>query len=220
MRSLALLSFLLCAAAGCPADPDGQGPPDATAPADDASPGSGGLVFRWKLDKGLPVEAGSSVTIDSIELRLRDVRALGDAAPGDARTTRDALELTWKPPEAPEPLAFRSAPPGLYSELQGRLAGDGGGFAFRIRGTAPWRDGELHAFEVEDEGATAFSVALSNVELKAGAEKGLDIELRTDFLGDVDWSALDLDQGVIELETGDPQMPSVRAALVEALRQK
>src|SRR6266540_1978898 len=63
----------------------------------DAVPGASGLVLHWVADPQPPAAGTAdglapSVTIKEVELNLFVVRAIGDSAPGDARTSVAELE--------------------------------------------------------------------------------------------------------------------------------
>ena len=175
-----------------------------------------GLVFPFTLTPALPADLGSSVTVTSVKVRLRSVRAIGDASAGDSRTYRQALELDWTDMQAPDPLVFADAPAGIYSRLDARLDG-GTGSSFSIRGTVRVA-GVLQSFKIEDEAATPLSIALGSIELKPGAIVTIPIELKLDgVLAGVDFTTLPSDDGALALETSNPQMAGVRAALLAAI---
>ena len=75
--------------------------------------------------------------LEEVRLDLENVRAVGDAAPGDSRTSRvDSLRLEWwggdddgrRPQNEPVVVTFDQAPPGLYSNVVAELS------AYRMQG--------------------------------------------------------------------------------------
>ena len=205
-------------AAACLGSPPGYDEKDAgdepTADAGpDAAPGAAGLTFVWIADPDPPAQLDGDVTLTEVRLDLRDLRAIGDSAPGDERTSRDQLDLRWEDRDEPVPLVFEHAPPGLYSSLQFDIGGDGQGNAFLIRGTVV-RDGMTLPFEISDQSALPVSVPLA-FELQAGETRTIDVSLAIGAaVGDIDWSMVELDEGELELDEG-PQLDEFRAALAD-----
>src|SRR5688572_25830696 len=80
--------------------PDGGPVPgdDGGGPGPDAPVGSAGLVIEFRGVPALPASLGGDFDpeLQDVRLDLEDVRAVGDAAPGDERTSRDQLRLEWR----------------------------------------------------------------------------------------------------------------------------
>ena len=212
---------LVAAAAGCsspatggvdgggggdapPSDRDG-GPNDVDAP-----PAGVGLELDL-VAPGLPWVA-TGVAVERVRLWLRDVRVIGDSAPGDARTSLAQLELDFEPGRDPPPVSFPQAPPGNYSQLAARLGRSDGSQSFEIQGTVTIA-GQPHELEIRDLNIADVSVALDvRVETAAVA---VTVALDLSFLGGIDWSSAPQDgNGRIQLEDGGPIVDAVRAGLV------
>jgi hypothetical protein len=201
---------------GCEPDTGGLGvvdagrdAPDARRP--DAGGAAAGLILEWKVVPALPAALPGDVRLTEVRLNLRDVRVLGDSAPGDGRTAVDRLELTWRVDQGPAPLAFLQAPPGLYSSLRYRV-GDGDEDGIELSGTVR-RDGEDVDFEIEDSMALGIDVPLS-LELTPGEQVTLEVRLDTAaVLGGIDWSEAEVEDGEIKLDDDSAQLQGVRDRL-------
>jgi hypothetical protein len=174
---------------------------------------TGGLIFELVAVPALP-EVTADLLVDEVRLELRDVRAIGDSAPGDARTSIASLSLEWRPGDEPRRLAFPLAPPGIYSSLQARF---GGGFdeALEIRGRVR-RGGELVTFHVEhDDLAAPIVVDLGGLAV-ASAPRTAVVSMSLSFLGGVPWDQIELEDGELKVEADDPQMAAVVSGLQAA----
>jgi len=176
----------------------------------DAPPAGVGLELDFVASPALPAVA-SGVTIDEVRVWLRDVRVLGDAAPGDSRTSLAQLELDFESGRNPAPVLFPQAPPGNYSQLAGRLGRTDGSQSFEIQGSVMIA-GQPHELEIRDRNIADVSVALDvRVETQAVA---VTVALDLAFLGGIDWSSAPQDNnGRIELDSGGPIVDAVRAGL-------
>lgn len=218
----AIAAGLVAAALGCsspaPGDVDAggggaDGPPvdrDAGPSDIDAPPAGVGLELDFVTLQTLPA-AASGVQIDEVRLWLRDVRVIGDSAPGDSRTSLAQLELDFEPGRSPAPVSFPQAPPGNYSQLAARFGRSDGSQSFELQGTVTIA-GQPHELEIKDDNIADVSVALSvSVETQAVA---VTVALDLSFLGSIDWSSAPQDgNGRIQLEDGGPIVDSVRAGL-------
>src|SRR6185436_4514443 len=106
-----------------------------------------GLVFRFVApDLGQEVD---DVTVSQIHVSIRDVRALGDAAPGDDRTTQDRAQIAL--PDEPAEIRFDEAPPGRYSSFEFEIdRAQDGESAWDMAGSVHF-NGEDWPFAIEDE---------------------------------------------------------------------
>jgi hypothetical protein len=207
-RRLLLAASLLLAA--CPAGGDDE--PDARVI--DAADGGGGgasLGFEFPTAPVLPATVGV-VEVDELRVWLRDVRATGDSAPGDDRTTRADLELEWREGRMPSPLVFGSAPPGVYARLDARLGrSSGDDHTWELRGRVHRSDG---VFELELEGGATAAISVSLDALTLGATPRVaTIELSLAFLATIDWESLPTDGDHIDLDDDHPALDAMTAAL-------
>lgn len=223
MRRAAFLTALLALAlGGCPGSVGGNSPDARVTDGDggddgDGGPSEGGLVFTFVTEPAMPADLGSNVVVEDVHLRLREVRAIGDAAPGDDRTSVAQLMLRWEGEQSPDPLAFMDAPAGIYSRLELRLDAAGEDFAYRIEGHAEVGGMEVE-FEIEDDVTIPLSIPLSGVELVAGTSAYVTIAVNLEALvGDIDWSSVTPDaEGKLVVGPGDPQIDLVRAGWTAA----
>jgi hypothetical protein len=158
---------------------------------------------------------GDTVKVSSAVVRIDNLRVIGDAGPGDPRTTATHITLPWQGATTPSAIEFPAAPPGLYSQVSLRLEGD---FvdAYNIQGTvligADWRP-----FVIHDNRELTLSVR-ANVRLEAGALA--QVPLYVDLGHVLDAVAFDQlpDQGgTLTLDPGSAQVGAVRNAVVEAI---
>jgi hypothetical protein len=213
---IAGLAFALAVSAACSDDaPPGADAGDddggGTIDAGDGGGGTAGLRFEWRPDPVPPGEVEDDLTIDEVHLHLRDLRAVGDAAPGDARTSRAALDLDWEEGAAPPALRFDTAPPGLYSQFEFRLdGGDGEDEAYSIEGMVYLEDAWV-PYEIEDGLPLSVSIPL-DVDLAVGEVEVVDIRIRLDAaIEGVDWANATLDDGTLVLD--EEQLAEVRDIL-------
>jgi len=197
----------LTALAGCPGEAPGddQPPPDGGEVPDG---GAGGLVFTWHTTPAIPSTGADGIRIDEVQLQLRDVRAIGDAAPGDGRTSRASLTLEWDGSHAPDPLRFDQAPPGLYSTLALRVEG-----GYEIRGGV-LRDGTWTPCKIEDDAAGPVSVPLDALSLEVGHTVTLPIQIDlAAVMNAVRWADVPVDDDELVVDEDSPQIAAVRQRL-------
>jgi hypothetical protein len=180
--------------------------------ADATDPQEGGLVFRFVApDIG---QTTSDLTVSQLRLSLRDVRALGDAAPGDERTTLDRRELELHDQEMPE-IRFDQAPPGRYSsfefEIDRALDGES---SWSMEGVVHFDDADW-SFSVEDEESRAISLPLQDVTLAAGETATITVEIDVIAIcSDVDWPSLPREGSEIQIDDDSSAIAGMRANLV------
>ena len=125
MRRLVGLALLVLA--GCPADDQSQ--PDA--------PGSAGVAVAWITDPAMvPGRVEDGFDLTSVQFHLRNLRVVGDAGAGDARTTAPVAELGWNDKAQPAPIEFPDAPPGLYARMLFSIDRGSTPYAYELHGTA------------------------------------------------------------------------------------
>lgn len=196
MRRVLLAAVPLVVACGPP-----EGGPDA---GDDVDDGSGGaaLSTRWTApDVGDDL---GDVVIDEVKLRIRDLRAVGDAAPEPYEAFRE-LELK----EDPRTIDFTDAPPGRYSAIEFRLDG-------AVDGEAAWQmhgwvtiGGTDYELQVEDDVATSIDLPV-DLEIAPGESHVVSIEVDVAVFEGVDWSTVPIEEGKVELDDDSPAMPTLR----------
>ena len=248
-RALAIAALVILAPA-CGGEP-GVGADAAPGPGGDGGPDGGdgglpgaGLVLDIEGGPGLPATLGGtySPVATRARLELENVRVIGDAAPGDERTTEAFVLLAWpdagddgedaedepqaggaeddggggegdaEGDEAEVRIVFASAPPGIYSRVLCQVT------RYELSGTVQL--GETTApFAIVDQPATPLSVSidLGGVLLEANTSSRIQIEVDVDeaILAPA-WDQIDPDgEGVLRIGAGSPEIDAVRAALLD-----
>jgi hypothetical protein len=204
----------------------GCDPGDTSTP-DDGNAGASGLVVEWSsAPSDWPSSVDASVTIKCARFALKSLRVIGDAGPGDPRTTASAMEMrfAWdnncaKLEQRPTNIVFEDAPTGLYSQVailfdRDSSSTDNEG-TYEIEGTVKL-DGTVWDWKIEDTNALAFNIAID--EMVSPGETAT-VPLRINFtvaLAGLNWSTIDRSDGRIELDEGGAQMPAFRAKLIES----
>jgi hypothetical protein len=213
-------------ATGCLTAPPGLDI-DASPPGPDAGDGDAGnggnaaLVFQWRSLPTPEGEVGDNMSLKEVRLPLRDVRAIGDSAPGDERTSVATLDLRWKDGVAPRPLAFSTAPPGLYSRFEFSVQSpNNDGYVLQGEVT-PHGTTTRWKYEIHDKQALPISLDLGNLALDVGEIEMLEITVDLGaVLEVVDWSVFAPPDGRVEIDEDDPQMGAIRAKLASAFSVK
>lgn len=217
MRHAGILSILGLALTGCPGS--GEDPPDPTPDAgtepDAGEPPAGsGLVFQFEREPGQGEdELGGDYNpvIDEVVLTLVQVRAIGDSAPGDERTSADQLVLSWDDGDAEE-LDFPRAPPGFYAQLLAELA------SYEIAGTVQI-SGDRVPFRIAESGANLeIAIGLDGLELEPGIDRTVTITVELgEVIEGIDWQQVpEGDDGVLLLSAESPYIDGVRERLEES----
>jgi hypothetical protein len=208
MRRAALATVAVLTLAACgPGDVHNGDDDGGTADAN----GMSGLVFRFVApDLGQTVD---DLTVSQIHLSVRDVRALGDAAPGDDRTTldRDQIDLPGT-----EEVRFDQAPPGRYSsfELEIDRAQDGES-SWSMTGSVHF-NGDDWGFAIDDEESRPISLPLVDVNLRAGEIATFTVQIDVSGIcSGVDWESLP-QEDPLEIDHESPQIAGIRTNLTAA----
>jgi hypothetical protein len=183
-----------------------------------------GLVLDFVAKNGVPQTLEGDVVVERVVLGITMLRAIGDAAPGDLRTTRteDKLgDFDWRDGLSPIPHLFEEAPPGMYSTVELRIAKSmRADAAVDIFGRVP-RAGNLVPFEIK---AVAPNVSISVDVNKVLPPRGLEtitIQLDVESLvEDIDWSAVPLTgDGRLFVGDGDPEMSKMTSQITGAFKE-
>lgn len=204
----AFLVGLACACSGShPATPD--------APSGDGSAGIGGLYVHWWADPLIPGPVGNNVYVSSALFRLTSLRVIGDADPGDSRTTESDFYIQWSDGKHPFIISFHDAPSGLYSKVSMEIDGQVTSYSYEIYGNVTV-NGTNKPFRVRDLNSLPISLDTSQTLEPNGA---VDVTVHIDFanaLGSIDYSTLSSDNGTLDLDTFDSQMPAFRDKLTQS----
>jgi hypothetical protein len=186
----------------------------------------GGLTIELVAKNGVPQMPATDVQITTVTIGAVTVRAIGDAAPGDVRTTRSGYKFDFRDNLMPVPITFVEAPTGLYSMLELRVARvtsppAQASDACNIQGRVI-RAGDSVPFEIKNTTAdTAIAIAI-NTDLAPRELDTASIEVDVAALiADVDWNAVPLSgEGRLFVGDGDPQMATVVTKLSTAFRAR
>ncbi len=204
---------------GC--NPGGIGSQD-DAPDIDAPVGASGLRLLWSsTPTEWPGTIGNGLTIEKARFAVSSLRIVGDAGPGDPRTTIGNMEMgfAWDSGgQRPTDIDFDNAPTGLYSQVAivfDRPSSGNDNYSYEIEGhvDASGIDKDLR---IRDDRPLTFNVDID--EMVSPGESAV-IALRINFMhaiASLDFENLDTDNGRLELEDGDSQMPMFRSKLVES----
>jgi hypothetical protein len=185
-------------------NPDGR--PDAT--------GMGGLTVRFiATESPLPLAPADDRTLVEVRLQAGSVRAIGDAAPGDAQTTRTDYEMDWHESDAPSAITFNSAPIGLYSSVEVRLEGEGGDDdGFRIEGQT-LREAVWQPYRIVGNDPLTITIPTSTpLEIGSTATIRIDVDLAAMITG-INFSEWPFENGSVQV---DGDTAAIRAAVTEA----
>lgn len=202
----ALLVGLLCACQGT-----NTAAPDAGS-GSDAGTGPTGLRVTWSSTPQIPGSIGNNLTVTYAVFRVDSLRVIGDAGPGDPRTSQTDFVVRWDSDSHPDAILFSDAPTGLYSKVtvqaDGHLVDD----SYEIDGKVAL-NGQTQEFQIHDRDALTANLDITTM-LDPGTEAQIPILVRIDqALGVLDFSQLSYDDGHLELDTFDAQMPAFRAKL-------
>ncbi len=156
------------------------------------------------------------LTLDSAEFNFDNLRVIGDAGPGDPRTTATSFQLRWDTTTTPPPIDFPDAPSGLYSKVSLQIDGLVVNASYRLKGKVNL-NGTWNAYDVEDHDALSLSLDIDRTLAPGGtATIGLLVNFE-DALSGVDYTMLPFDDGALQLETGSPQMTTFRTKLTAGI---
>jgi len=196
--------------------------------APDGEPPAGGVVVPWSARPSLPGALSDRIYISGATFQIAHLQVVGDAGPGDERTTRSDYQIAWGGGGPPAPETFPDAPVGVYSQATIQIGSPGiGQWAYTIDGT--WLDDDdddvrgsalkeaLKPFRIVDYQRIDVTVACDNI-LAAGGSAMVPIRLALlDVIAGINFDLLFEDpNGVLLLGPGDPQMPALRTRLAHA----
>lgn len=182
----------------------------------DGETGDAGLTVKWSSrPETWPAQVETGLTLNSARFACDSLRVIGDAGPGDMRTTAQGFEVYWEGSNAPESIKFENAPPGLYSQIallfDGHIIND----SYQLKGTVVV-NGNTEDFVIEDDNPLGVTVSLEKL-VSPGATSTIRIDI--DFqhaLDAVNWDQLPKSDGKLQLETGNPDLLQFRKNLIES----
>jgi hypothetical protein len=200
---------------------------DTLAPDPDGPRPDRGVLVAWKAQPPLPGMLTDRIAVSLATFQVSHLQVVGDAGPGDERTTRSRYLVQWSAQGIPAIESFPDAPAGVYSKITvDTAAGNLAPYAYEIEGT--WRqrragpgpgdaaDDPPRPFKIID--VQGLSAMLDCDEaLPAGGSSTLTIDVAlAEAIGAIDFERLGSDDGALVLAPNDPQMPSFRERLRRA----
>lgn len=180
--------------------------------------GTRGLAVRWRAVPSIPT--GNLPSVRELKLHVRSFKVIGDAAPGDAATSKSNFDIEWKSNDDPKALEFPQAPAGKYAKIDIVIRGEDGKDGVKITGMA-LRDAVLRPYEIEDDAQLSVSVPLAaDTTLRPGGTLTLGLRMDLDaVVRGLDFSAAreDDDKLIIDEET-PALLAAVRTALTDSIR--
>ncbi len=206
-----LAGLLIACHTSDPGTPDGGGVDG------DGSAGTAGLHVAFTSDPApIPGTIDDGFTLELASFNFDNLKVIGDAGPGDPRTTANAFGVKWDSQSSPAPIDFANAPTGLYSKVSFQIDGHLLSDSYAIKGHVTVA-GITSPYEVEDRNALSLSLDCSR-QLAAGGTGTITVKFAfKDALESVNWSAVPMDDGKYELVTSDPQMPLFRSKLTDGI---
>lgn len=190
---------------------------DDTAVPDAPATDTTAMTVQWATKPGSwPGVIKDGITVDSARFAFDSLRVIGDAGPGDLRTTARTFETRWeKDRDPPTTLVFADAPTGLYSQVALQLDGHLVDNSWEIRGTIQI-DGNDVEYRIEDDAALPVTLSIDKMKSPASA---VQVTVSIDFvhaIDSVDFSKLEYDSGHLELDSGSAAMVEFRKKLAES----
>lgn len=185
--------------------------PDAPVVTGDGANTSGpGLSVRWATEPVvIPGEIGGDITVSRLLFRVANLRMIGDAGPGDTRTSVDSIQLGWSAETVPATVRFGDAPTGLYSRIILLADGNQVAYSYEIAGIVKL-DNVSTPFTIHDRSSLAISLETSTT-LDPGKSAALTVKARIDqALQSLDFHELAHVDGGLVLDTNDPAMGNFR----------
>jgi hypothetical protein len=179
-----------------------------------------GLSIKWATSPNtIPGETGGDgLSIASMTFRLANLRVIGDAGPGDNRTSVDSIELDWAAGAKPNPVSFVDAPTGLYSRVILVVDNNLIDYSYELAGTTKL-DGNIMPYQIHDRSPLAISLDTSAM-LEPNQTASLGITIRIDqALQSLDFSKLSNQSGTLVLDTFDDAMGDFRNKMMNSVFQ-
>jgi hypothetical protein len=172
-----------------------------------------GLSIDWSTQPStIPGDADSDTTIASMTFRVANLRVIGDAGPGDNRTSIDTLMLQWQTGVQPSPISFVDAPSGLYSRVVLLVDGNLVDYSYELAGTTKL-SGMTLPYQIHDRSPLGISLDTSTMlDPEHGASLGITIHI-DQALQSLDFSKLDNENGTLVLDTFDDAMSDFRTKM-------
>lgn len=193
-----------------PGTPDG-------ADADSGGAGTAGLHVAFESDPTpIPATIDTGFTLDLVVFNFDNLKVIGDAGPGDPRTTATGFEVKWSAGQTPAPIDFGNAPTGLYSKVSFQVDGHLISESYVFKGHVTV-NGTSYPYEIDDHNALSLSLDCNRTLAAGGSDTILMKFAFKDALESIDWTNARLDDGQLEVGTTDSQMDTFRQKLIEGI---
>lgn len=182
----------------------------------DATLDISGVELGFSLMPGVGMEVaqqGATITLEKFELKLLDLRLIGDSATGDERTSKAVVELKWEDDDPlVETVGYPEAPPGRYSLVRAGVS------VMKIRAEIEPSEGEEYELKVDYEGDTnSIDFALA-YDLHPGEPLLTEVVLDMSHLFEaIDLDALEVVDGVVTIDKDSAEVALVLAALGDGI---
>lgn len=209
---LGLASLSACSGPAAPAVDAGDG----DAALDDGGGQGSSLRFQFVSMPTVPADLGGDYaeTVASVDLDLRNVRAIGDAAPGDERTTAAEYAIAFGFESPPNFLLFDQAPPGMYSHLLAQIVG------YQISGTVVLSADPI-PYLIDDTPPTPLSVSIPLTDVRVVDDQRTDVVVEIDVgqvLGEISWELFDPGSESVDIDQDWSAISELREHLVEGFQ--
>jgi hypothetical protein len=181
------------------------GGPDGAMPDSGGSGGTAGLHVAFTSEPTpIPSVLDTGLSLDLVVFKFDNLKVIGDAGPGDPRTTANNFEVKWDASTSPSPIDFVTAPTGLYSKVSFQIDGHLIDESYILKGHVTV-SGTSYPFEVEDRNTLSLSLDCNRM-LEAGGTDTITVKFAfKDALESVDWANVNMHEGMLELDDTDPQ---------------
>lgn len=211
IRCGVLAGSLMACHTGSPGGPDGAMPDG------DGSGGTSGLHVAFISDPApIPGLLDTGFTLETVVFKFDNLKVIGDAGPGDPRTTATNFVVKWDDQTTPPPIDFATAPTGLYSKVSFQIDGHLIDESYIVKGHVTV-SGTSYPFEVEDRSSLSLSLDCNRM-LEAGGTDTIKVKFAfKDALESVDWSDVHNHEGTLDLDDTDPQIVTFHTKLSNAI---
>ena len=194
-----------------PGSPDGGGPDTG------GSGGAAGLHVAFVSDPTpIPATLDNGFTLETVIFKFDNLKVIGDAGPGDPRTTANTFQVKWDANTSPAPIVFANAPTGLYSKVSFQIDGHLIDDSYIFGGHVVF-NGTTYPYEIEDRNSLSLSLDC-NRNLAAGGTDTITVKFSfKDALESINWANAHMDDGELQVGTTDSQIQTFRSKLIDGI---
>jgi hypothetical protein len=184
----------------------------------DAPLGPSGLIIEWSSTPEAWPSTSSGIELDKAVFHLESLRVIGDSTLGDdPRTTIGNVEMRWENNDRPPSFELKSAPTGLYSQVALVFDRNSSDNNYQFDGEITVNS-DKYDLRIRDDRVLSFSIPINE---RVSPGEMTTIRLGINFwaaIESVNWTSISPQDGKVELEDGDSQMPAFRAALIQSFK--